>query len=108
MKSLDQRLHELRGLCWHEVKFDYLGNASCHKCLKHGHINDFFATPHYTDPSDRNPYWELLQDRKKHKLWNEFMAEIMETAQSEDKYTADIVLDQQKCCEAIDAFDWGK
>ena len=62
MKSIDQRIHEFRGKCWHEfipkqdeILDEYTRCRKCEVMLKYAPDNLSYTT-------QIEPYWELLQE----------------------------------------------
>ena len=96
MKSIDQRLHEFRGKKWVDG-FEFVGGTT-------------IKNPSYTTQIE--PYWELLQELKKHEKWDEFKEWML--SEQEKRYKAsllhhedcvfDQLLDQKRGCEAIANF----
>ena len=108
MKSLDQRIHEWRGKCWHEgVRKPFHQHFECGKC---GELYREGSLKYTTDPL---AYWELLQEVKRHEKFMAFKrkvagwdSEYMQYNEVDDMI--DILLDQKKGCEAIASFFIGE
>ena len=130
MKSIDQRLHEWRGKCWHEgnVRYEIIGKygltteiftcAHCKQEFKHASPRNpsYFAAhckQEFKHASPRNPsystqiepYWELLQELRKHEKWDRFLWDIYAHSNIyTGKEVCDVLLDQKACCVAICEF----